>query len=262
MLKTGKLAALAFLCALSLNPAFAEDKPVAMVNDVAIPQSSIDWRVKAAVAQGQKDTPELRGALRENFINIELMRQQAVKAGLDKKSDIKQQIDLAKQEILANAFVQNYEEKNPVTDAELKEEYNKLKVKLGDKEYEIRHILVATQEEANDVIAQLGKKAKFEKLAKEKSMDSGSKDNGGSLGWNVPRTYVPPFADAVLELKKGEYTKKPVQTQFGWHIIKVDDIRDLKVPKLEEIKPQLTQRLQQQKIQQLLIKLRGEAKIE
>lgn len=262
MLKTGKFAALAILCALAINPAFAEDKSAAMVNGVSIPQSRVDLRVKAAAAQGQADSPDLRKAIREELISIEVVRQEAVKNGMDKNPDVLQQIDLASQQILVGAYLQDYDKKHPISDDQLKQEYEKLKAKLGDKEYSVRHILVETEDEAKAIIAQLGKKAKFEKLASEKTKDAGSKDNGGSLGWVVPGNFVPQFASALLQMKKGEYSKEPVQTQFGWHVIKLDDIRDLKVPTLDELKPQLQQRLQQQSIQKAIADLRAKAKIE
>ena len=261
MLKSGKFAALAILGALAINPAFAEEKSAAMVNGVSIPQARIDMRVKAATAQGQADSPELRKAIREDMINMEVLVQEAAKLGLDKNPDVVQQVELTRQQVLAGAFVQNYAKSHPISEDQLKQEYDKLKVKLGNKEYNARHVLVETEAEAQDIIAQLGKKGKFEKLA-EKSKDTGSAAQGGSLGWNVPGNFVPEFANAMLNLKKGEYTKEPVKSQFGWHVIKVDDIRDMKVPSFEEIKPQLQQRLQQQSIKQSIDELRAKAKIE
>jgi len=218
-------------------------------------------RVKAATAQGQADSPELRKAIREDMINMEVLVQEAAKLGLDKNPDVVQQVELTRQQVLAGAFVQNYAKSHPISEDQLKQEYDKLKVKLGNKEYNARHVLVETEAEAKDIIAQLGKKGKFEKLA-EKSKDTGSAAQGGSLGWNVPGNFVPEFANAMLNLKKGEYTKEPVKSQFGWHVIKVDDIRDMKVPSFEEIKPQLQQRLQQQSIKQSIDELRAKAKIE
>jgi len=261
MLKTGKFAALAILGALAINPAFAEDKSAALVNGVSIPQARIDLRVKAAAAQGQADSPELRKAIRDDMINLEVMAQEAVKAGLDKNADVVQQVELAKQSVLVGAFVQDYAKNHPISEDQLKQEYDKLKAKLGNKEYNTRHILVETEAEAKDIIAQLGKKAKFEKLA-AKSKDTGSAAQGGSLGWTVPGNFVPEFANALLNLKKGEYTKIPVQSQFGWHVIKLDDTRELKVPPFEEVKAQLQQRLQQQSIKKAIDELRAKAKIE
>jgi len=261
MLKTGKFATLAILGALAINPAFAEDKSAALVNGISIPQARVDMRVNAATKQGQPDSPELRKAIREDLINIELMSQEAAKLGLNKDADVVQQIELTKQQVLAGAYVQEYTKKHPISEDQLKQEYDKLKAKLGDKEYNVRHILVETEAEAKDIIAQLGKKAKFEKLA-EKSKDAGSAQRGGELGWAVPGNYVPEFANAMLNLKKGEYTKAPVKSQFGWHVIKLDDMRDMKAPPFENVKPQLQQRMQQQSIQQAISELRAKAKVE
>src|SRR3990167_840563 len=261
MLKSGKFAVLAIFGALAINPAFAEEKSAAMVNGISIPQTRIDLRVKAATAQGQADSPELRKAIREDMINLEVLVQEAARLGLDNNPDVVQQVELTRQQVLAGAFVQDYAKSHPVSEDQLKQEYDKLKAKLGSKEYNARHILVESEEDAKDIIAQLGKKGKFEKLA-EKSKDTGSAAQGGSLGWNVPGNFVPEFANAMLNLKKGEYTKEPVKSQFGWHVIKVDDIRDMKVPSFEEIKPQLQQRFQQQSIQKAIADLRVKAKIE
>ena len=267
MLKTGKFAALrnisalAILGALAINPVFAEEKSVAMVNGVSIPQSRVDKIVKNAVAQGQVDNPELRKNIRENLISREILLQEAKAKGFDKKPEVQEQIETARQEILMNSFLMDYAKNNPVSDDQIKQEYDKLKAKMGNKEYNARHILVETEAEAKDIIAQLGKKAKFEKLA-EKSKDTGSAQRGGELGWAVPSTYVPEFSNAMLNLKKGEYTKQPVQSQFGWHVIRLDDMRDMKAPPFENVKPQLQQRMQQQSIQKAIGDLRAKAKIE
>lgn len=261
MLKINKFAVLAILGALAVNPAFAEEKSAAMVNGVSIPQARVDMRVKAAAAQGQADSPELRKAIRDDMINLEVMVQEATKLGLNKSDEVVQQVELARQSVLVGAFVQDYAKKHPISEDQLKQEYSKMKAKLGDKEYNVRHILVETEAEAKSIIEQLGKKAKFDKLA-AKSKDTGSATQGGSLGWAVPSNFVPPFANALLNMKKGERTKEPVQTQFGWHVIMVDDIRDLKAPSFDEIKPQLHQRLQQQLVKKAIDDLRAKAKIE
>lgn len=261
MLNKGKFVALVILGALAANPAFAQEKSAAMVNGVSIPQARIDLRVKAALLQGQTDNPELRKAIKDDMINLEVMVQEATKLGLDKNVEVVQQMDLARQQVLVSAFVQEYAKSHPVSDDLLKQEYEKLKTKLGNKEYNARHILVDNEAEAKSIIAQLGKKAKFEKLA-EKSKDTGSAAQGGSLGWAVPGNFVQPFADALVSLKKGEVSKDPVQTQFGWHVIKLEDIRDLKAPSFEDVKPQLLQRFQQQMIKKAIDDLRAKAKIE
>ena len=260
-MKTNKFAALAILATLAINPAFAAEKAAAVVNGVAISQDRIEMNVKGAVAQGRADSPELRDAIRNDLINREVMVQAAEKSGLQKTPEVTSQIEIARQTVLVNAYVQDYLKKNPISEAQLKQAYEALKAKLGDKEYNARHILVKTEAEAKDIIAKLGKKEKFEQLAK-KSLDTGSAEHGGSLGWTVPKNFVEPFANALLNLKKGEYTKTPVQTQFGWHVVMLEDVRPLKVPGYEELKPQLEQRLQQQEVQKAVNDLRAAAKIE
>lgn len=254
--------ALAILSTLTINPAFAEDKSAALVNGISIPQARIDLRVKAAAAQGQADSPELRKAIRDDMINLEVMAQEATKLGLDKNPDIAQQLELARQSVLAGSFVQNHVKDHPISEDQLQQEYDNAKARLeGAKEYNPRHILVASEEEAKAIIKQLGKKVKFEKLA-TKSKDSGSAQRGGELGWMIPGNLDPAFASAMVNLKKGEYTKEPVQSQFGWHVIRLDDVRNLKVPPFEEIKAQMQQRLQQQSIKTAIDDLRAKAKIE
>lgn len=262
MLKSGTFATLAVLGALVSAPAYSEDKSAAMVNGVSIPQARVDMMVRIATAQGQPDTPELRKAIREEIINRELLIQEAKKDGLDKDPEVIQQTELALQSVLISSYMQDYARKHPLGDELLRQEYDKLKTSLGNDEYEARHILVETEDEAKAIIAQLGKKGKFDKLAKEKSKDAGSAERGGSLGWAVPSNFVPPFASAMVALKKGEYTKVPVQSPFGWHVIKLDDVRALKIPSFEELKPQILQRQQQQLLQELMAELRGKAKIE
>ncbi|MGA9666539.1 MAG: peptidylprolyl isomerase [Gallionella sp.] len=262
MLNTVKIAALAIFSLILVNPVFADDKAAAVVNGISIPEARIELRVKAAAAQGQPDTPDLRKAIRDDLINLEVIAQEAKKKGLDKDTDVIEQTELAKESVLVGAYVQDYAKSHPISDDQLKQEYEKLKTNLGTKEYNVSHILVDSEEEANAIIKQLGKKGNFEKIAKEKSKDAGSAEKGGSLGWAVPTNFVPPFANAMLSLKKGTYTKEPVKTQFGWHIIKMNDERNLKMPTFEELKPQIMQRLQQQEIQDMIADLRSKAKIE
>lgn len=261
MLKTNKFAALAIMGALVLSPAYAEEKSAALVNGVSIPQSRVDAAVKAEVAQGQADTPELRKMILTRLKQREVMVQAAISEHLDKQPEVQQEMDIARQTVLINVYLIEYLKKNPITDAVLMQEYEARKAQLGGKEYSARHILVETEAQAKAIIAQLGKKAKFEKLAAQ-SKDSGSAAQGGALGWAVPSNFVPPFAQALQGLKKGEYTKEPVQSQFGWHVIRLDDERDLKIPAFEEVKPQLQQRLQQQAIQKAVDELMSKAKVE
>jgi peptidyl-prolyl cis-trans isomerase C len=208
------------------------------------PQSQFDFMLKERTAQGAPDSPELRNAIREELNTRELLAREAKKANLDKNADIKQQMDLAGQTVLVRAYVTDWIKKNPVPDAELRKEYDAIKAQMGDKEYKVKHILVEKEDEAKDVIAQLQKGGKFDDLAKARSKDPGSKDKGGDLDWNAPGGFVKPFSDAMIATPKGKFTATPVQTQFGYHVIMVEDVRDAKVPSFEEVKPQLQQRVQ------------------
>jgi peptidyl-prolyl cis-trans isomerase C len=261
MLKFSKFALLSALLAAAACAQAADDKAAALVNGVSIPQARVDMRIKAAAQQGQPDSPELRKAVRDDLVNLEVITQAAIKSGLDKQPEIAQQLELARQSVLAGAYVQDYAKSHPVTDDVLKQEYEALKKRVGNKEYKLSHILVESEDEAKKVSAELKKGAKFGKVAKSKSKDPGSKDNGGDLGWAVPSNFVQPFGEAVLTLSKGQVSA-PVQTQYGWHVIKLEDTRDLKVPAFDEVKPNIEKRLQQQSIQKAIEELRGKAKIE
>jgi peptidyl-prolyl cis-trans isomerase C len=234
---------------------------VATVNGKAIPQAKLELLVRERVAQGQQDSPELRSFLKQELINREVIQQESVKRGLDKNAEVMLQLDMVRQGVLVAAFLQDHLRKNQPNDTALKSEYERIKAQQGDKEYRARHILVKTEEEAKDALAQLAKGGKFETIASEKSIDTGSKANGGDLNWAPPGRYVKPFADALTKLKKGETTKTPVQTQFGWHVIQLQDERPLKVPTFEEAKGQLVQMMSQQQLQKVVADLRSKAKI-
>ena len=259
MLKYSKIAVLALLGVIATGTSYAESKSAATVNGVAIPQSRLDMRVKAAMAQGQPDSPDLRNAVRDELINIEVLAQAANKKGLNKQADVIQQIDLSKQTILASAFVQDYVKSHPISDDELKQEYEKINKQRGNKEYKVSHILVKTEAEAKTVAEQL-KNSKFEDVAMDKSQDPGSSVKGGDLGWAVPSNFVKPFADAMIAMAKGKISE-PVQSQFGWHVIKLEDTRDMKVPSFDEVKPNLTQHMQQQTVQKAITEQRAKATI-
>jgi peptidyl-prolyl cis-trans isomerase C len=218
--------------------------PAAPAGKTLYAQGQYDLLLKERLAQGAPDTPELRNMIREELNTRELLAREARKQGLDKTPDMKTQMDLAGQTVLVRAFVADWIAKNPVPESELKAEYEKIKAQIGDKEYKVRHVLVEKEDEAKEVIAELQKGGKFEDLAKARSKDPGSKDRGGDLDWNAPASFVKPFGDAMAKTPKGKFTPQPVQTQFGWHVILVEDTRDAKVPSFEEVKPQLQQRLQ------------------
>ena len=219
-------------------------------------QAYFDFMLKQRTAQGQPDTPELRTAVRDELNTRELLVREAKKQGLDKSPALKTEIDLTAQTVLVRAYMADYLKAHPVPDDVLRKEYDNIKGQIGDKEYKVRHILVDKEDDAKEIIAALQKGEKFEKLA-ERSKDTGSKANGGDLDWNAPANFVKPFADAMVALPKGKFTTTPVKSQFGWHVIEVDDIRDAKVPTFEEVKPQLAQRMQGQVVDKYLRELRA-----
>ncbi|HTD91530.1 MAG TPA: peptidylprolyl isomerase [Burkholderiales bacterium] len=254
---------LALASTLFLLPALAfAQAPVAKVNGVAIPQAKLDAIIKARAASKQPDTPEVRTAIRETLINQEAISQEAVKKGIDKQPEIATQLELQRQEVLVNAFVQDYMKANPITDDALRKEYERVKPTIPAKEVKARHILVEKEDEAKDIIAQLKKGANFEKLAAAKSNDTGSKTRGGDLDWGPAQRYPKPFGEALSKLKKGQLTDTPVQTESGWHVIRLDDERATNVPTFEQAKPQIQQMMQGQQVQKMLAEVRAKAKVE
>jgi len=259
-------AAFAVLAAL---PAQAQDKAAAPAKNQAAPAASpaagskelynkvyFDYLLKERLAQGQPDSPELRNAIRDELNTRELLVREAKKKGFDKTTDVKNQTELATQTVLVRAYVADWIKANPIPEAALRKEYETIKGQMGDKEYKVRHILVEKEDEAKEIIAELQKGTKFEKLA-ERSKDTGSKATGGDLDWNAPGNFVKPFSEAMVKLPKGKFTATPVQSQFGWHVIEVTDIRDAKVPSFEEVKPQLQQRMQGQYLDTYFKELRA-----
>lgn len=240
-------------------PAMAQN--VAVVNGKAIPSSKVDMMLKQAKAQGQQDSPQLRAMIKERLIGIEALTQEAEKAGLASNADVKAQIELNRQSILVNALMRDYVEKNPVKDADIKAEYDKVKAQAGDKEYHAYHILVDKEDDAKAIISKLKAGAKFEELAKQ-SKDAGSASKGGDLDWSTPNNWDPTFATAVKALQKGQFTETPVKSQAGFHIIKLDDTRTAKFPTMEEVKPQFVEGLQQQRVQAYQQTLIKKAKIQ
>jgi peptidyl-prolyl cis-trans isomerase C len=255
------LAFAATLATSAAAPALAQSKGAfATVNGKAIPKDRADAMIAGQTAQGQPDSPELREAVKEELVRREVLMQEAVKKGFDKKPEVKAQMDLARQGVLIGAYLNDYARANAVTEAHIKAEYDALVAQLGDKEYKVRHILVETEAEGKAIIEKLQKGEKFDDLAKQ-SKDPGSKERGGDLGWSNKGGYVKPFSDAMVQLEKGKMANAPVKSDFGWHVIQLDDIRELKPPPYEELKPQLAQRLQQQIVQAHITMLRMTAKV-
>lgn len=231
------------------------------VNGVAVPQSYADAFMAEQRAQGAPDTPEVKNAIREQIIRRELLLQEAKKSGVEKRADVAAQAEAARQAIYIRAYVQDYFKKNPMSDAVLKAEYDNIRKQVGDTEFKARHILVNSEDDAKAIIANLKKGVKFEELAKQ-SQDQGSKDNGGDLGWASPSNFVKPFADALTALPRGKYTEAPVKTNFGFHVILLEDTRPVEFPSFEEIKPRLAQQAQGQQIEKMLEGLRAKAKVQ
>lgn len=247
------------------TPAFAQKKAdantFATVNGKAIPKVRADALIAGQAAQGQPDSPELRKAVTEELVRREVLTQEALKKGFDKKPEVQGQIDLARQGVLIGAYLNDYVKTHPVTDEQIKKEYAEITAKLGSKEYKARHVLVETEEAAKAIIEKLKKGEKIDDLAKD-SKDPGSKDRGGDLGWANPASFVPPFSAAMTKLEKGKFTEAPVKSDFGWHVIQLDDTRELKLPPMEEARAQIAQQLQQRMVQKHIEELRGKAKVE
>ncbi|MEO8021242.1 peptidylprolyl isomerase [Polaromonas sp.] len=252
--------ALTGLMAMSATGAFAQN--VAIVNGKAVPQTRVDALAQQLARSGRPVTPEMQGQIKEEVIAREVFMQEAEKLGLSATDDFKTQMELARQAILIRELFADYQKKNPVTDADLKGEYDKFVTANGGKEYKARHILVEKESEAKAIIASLKKGGKFEEIAKKSSKDPGSGANGGDLDWANPSSYVPEFAETMTKMSKGQLTDTPVKTQFGYHVIRVDDIRTAQLPPFEELKPQIAQQMQQQKLAAFQQGLRDKAKVE
>jgi peptidyl-prolyl cis-trans isomerase C len=235
---------------------------VATVNGVAVPQARAEYLLQQQIQRGAADDERMRGMVREELVNREVLMQEAQKAGIAKQPEVQTQLDMARQEILVSAYLREYVKKHPITDAEVQKEYEKAKSQHGDKEYKARHILLETEDEAKSMIAQLKKGGKFDELATKNSKDTGSAQRGGDLDWNVPATYDKQFSDALVKLEKGKYTETPVRTRFGFHVIQLEDVRPAKFATLAEVKPRIQQALAQSKIEELVKGLRAKAKIE
>ncbi len=250
------------VAAFSLAPTVLAADSVATVNGKPIKQSIYDLISKDITANGQKIDDNTKSAIVNELISSELIYQEAQKQGLDKQPDFVVREELARRKLLTSAYLQDYVKKNPVSDADTKAAYEQYKKTYGDKEYNARHILVKTETEAKDIIAQLNKGGDFAKLAKEKSMDPGSKDKGGDLGWFSPASMVKPFSDVAANLQKGAISASPVQTQFGWHVIKLVDTRPAQPLPYEKLKDGIQKNLQQRNLEKMMADLRSKAKIE
>jgi peptidyl-prolyl cis-trans isomerase C len=250
------------LAILSMAPSAYAADTLATVNGKAIKQSIYDYIAKDATARGQKVDSQVKQAITNKLIDSELVYQEAQKLGLDKQADYLAREELSRRELLTSMYLQDFVKKNPISESETKAAYEEYKKAYGDKEYSARHILVKTESEAKDIIAQLGKGGDFAKIAKEKSLDPGSKEKGGDLGWFSPASMVKPFSDVAINLQKGSISSNPVQTQFGWHVIKLIDTRTAQPLPYDKVKDGIQKNLQQRNLEKMMAELRTKAKID
>ena len=251
--------AAALLAAFTL-PALAQN--IAVVNGKAVPKARADVLSAQIAKSGRPITNEIESQIKDEVIAREIFLQEAQKQGLEGTPDYKNQMELARQTILIRDLFAKWQDANPVSDTEAKAEYDKFAAANGTKEYKAHHILVDKEADAKDIIARLKKGAKFEDIAKKQSKDTGSGANGGDLDWASPNSYVPEFTAGLTALKKGQVTDTPVKSQFGYHVIRLDDVRDSKLPPFDQVKPQIVQQLQQQKLAKYQDDLRAKAKVE
>jgi peptidyl-prolyl cis-trans isomerase C len=244
------------------KPAPAATGPVAKVNGVTVPRARMDYMMEQQKQRGAQDNDQMRAMVREELVNREVIAQEAGRTGLAKKPEVQAELDLARQQIIVNAYLREFVRKNPISDADVQKEYERAKSQTGAKEYKARHILLETEDEAKGMIAQLKKGGNFEDLASKNSKDPGSKERGGDLDWNVPGSFDKQFSDAMVKLEKGKYTETPVRTRFGFHVIRLDDVRETKFPALADVKQRIQQQLVQNKVEELIRGLRAKAKIE
>ncbi len=250
--------ATAVLATLSIS---ASAQNIAIVNGKAVPSSRVEALKEQVARSGRPITPEVEGQIKDEVITREIFMQEAQKRGLDATDDYKNQLDLARQTILIRELFNEFQKTAAVTDADVQAEYDKFVAANGGKEYRARHILVETRAQADAIVASLKKGGKFEDIAKKQSKDPGSGANGGDLDWAAPGNFVKEFSEAMVALKKGEVSA-PVQSQFGFHIIRLDDVREAQLPKLEDVKQQIVQQMTQQRMAAFQQELRAKAKVE
>lgn len=247
------------LAALLTTSVQAASDAVATVNGQTIKRSRVDLIVKDMTDAGRKAEPQ---AVLDALVVNELLAQEAQRQGIDRQAGFAERAENRQKELLASQLIRDHLRRNPVTEEMLKAEYEKFKAALGDKEYSARHILLKTEAEAREVIAQLAKGADFARLAKEKSQDAATREKGGQLAWFSRSAVIPPLGRAAASLQKGLYTTVPLRSRAGWHVLKLEDARDLQVPAYDAMKARLRQRLVSQQTRKLIEDLRSKARIE
>lgn len=251
-------------CALPAQAADAPaDKPLAIVNGEAVPAMFGNFIRQNRMKRNMPPEALTDEAVKDGAVTATLLAQEAVKKGLDKEPTVAAALEFQKMELLGRAALEDHLRAHPIREEAVKAEYENTKAKAGETEYRARHILVNSEKEAKNFIAKLNasRKTKFEDLAKKYSKDT-SAGNGGDLGWVLPANLVPEFAEAMAGLKKGQITRTPVQTRFGWHIIKLEDTRKLDFPEYDKVKERIAGQLQQQAIAKLVKELSATAKVE
>lgn len=248
------------LTVLAVSSAWAQN--VAIVNGKPVPTSRVEALSQQIAAQGRPVTPEVQAQIKDEVINREVFMQEAQKRGIDASDDYKVQLELARQAIMIRALFADFQKKNPVTAADVQAEYDKFAAANGGKEYRASHILVETEDQAKKLIADIKKGGKFADIAKKNSKDPGSGANGGDLDWANAASYVAEFSQAMTKLDKGKMTDAPVKSQFGFHIIRLDDVRQAQLPPMDQVKPQIEQQLGQQKLANFQKEMREKAKVE
>jgi peptidyl-prolyl cis-trans isomerase C len=245
-------------------PIAAQAQNIAIVNGKPVPKARADAFIKQisaqAAAQNQQLPPDIEQRVRDKLVMDEIFTQEAEKRGLAATSEYKMQMEQARQAVLTQALLGDYAKTHPITDDQMKAEYDKLKGQSAGTEYRAHHILVEKEDEAKALIAQIKGGASFEELAKKNSKDPGSGANGGDLDFAAPGSYVPEFSQAMVKLKKGEMTEEPVKTQFGYHIIRLDDTREAQFPAYDDVKGQIKQRMEQQQLASYRDEIRAKAK--
>jgi peptidyl-prolyl cis-trans isomerase C len=252
------LTAVALATTLAL-PAAAQN--LAIVNGKPVPSARVEALVQQVERSGRPVDDAMRAQIKEEVILREIFTQEADRRGLRTSAAYKTQAELAMQAILIRELFADFQRKNPVTQAEVQAEYDKFAAANGGQEYRARHILVETEAQAKALLEQIKKGASFEELAKKSSIDTGSGANGGDLDWANPASFVAEFSQAMVKLGKGQLSDAPVQSQFGWHLIRVDDVRKAQLPSVDELRPQIEEQLQQQKLTQFQDGLRSKASI-
>lgn len=260
LMNSSRIAKIAAAAALVVAAPAVLAQNIAIVNGKPVPKARLDAMMVQLAKQGQAPSPEVEQKVKDQLVLREIYAQEAEKQGIAATKEYREQMEFARQSVLIQTLFSNYEKKNPSTEAEARAEYDKIKAANGDKEYRARHILVETEDQAKALIEQLKKGASFEDLAKKNSKDPGSAENGGDLDWAAPGNYVPEFSDAMTKLQKGQYTQTPVKSQFGFHIIKLEDQRATQFPSFDEVKAQIIQRDSQAKIAKYREELKDKAK--